>query len=157
MICPQCGHADSKVVDSRLARDRSIRRRRQCLACKQRYTTYERVERQLPAVVKRDGAREAFDVAKVRAGIEHACRKLKVPSTEIDRTIEEVCRHFGDKGEREVESTEVGDVVLGELRDLDDVAYVRFASVYRTFRNVGQFLTELERLQDAMGAGERPN
>ena len=148
MICPACQHPDIQVLDSRVTKDGgAIRRRRRCKACDHRFTTYERVEMVLPAVIKRDDSRESFNRNKIRAGVEHACRKRPVPATAIDRIVAEVERHFADAGDREVASSKIGAAVLARLRAADEVAYVRFASVYRSFQDVQQFLDELEGLQ----------
>jgi len=150
MRCPFCGNLDSQVKDSRPAEDHAaIRRRRFCPACGGRFTTYERVELMLPTVVKRDGRRQAFDVAKIRAGVALACRKRAVPAERTDALITQVERHFSEVAEREVTSQAIGERVLQSLRTLDEVAYVRFASVYREFSDVRQFLEELEQLQTA--------
>lgn len=147
-MCPFCKSEDTRVIDSRFVRDQqAIRRRRCCNACQRRFTTYERVERVLPVVVKRDGEREAFSLDKIRAGVQHACHKRPVPAAEIDRLMHQIERHFADAAEREVDSQLIGDQVLRFLRGLDEVAYVRFASVYRDFKDVGQFVTELDVLQ----------
>jgi transcriptional repressor NrdR len=146
--CPFCTSENTRVVDSRYVRDQnSTRRRRRCDDCERRFTTYERVEMRLPTVMKRDGRREAFDIGKIRAGIEVACSKRPISAERIDTFLDEIERHFMDQTEREVSSERVGQVVLDHLRGLDEVACVRFASVYREFSDVGQFLTELEALQ----------
>ncbi len=154
-MCPFCKSEDTRVIDSRFVRDQqTIRRRRCCNACQQRFTTYERVERVLPVVIKRDGNRESFDIAKIRAGVQHACHKRTVPAAVIDDLLQRIERHFADASEREVESAVIGDHVLRQLRDIDPVAYVRFASVYRDFSDVGQFVTELRTLHADDGADE---
>ncbi len=146
-MCPFCKSEDTRVVDSRFVRDQqTIRRRRCCNACQRRFTTYERVERVLPVVVKRDGHREPFDIDKIRVGVQHACHKRPVPSGVLDGLMGTIERHFADASEREVDSQVIGDQVLRFLRDIDQVAYVRFASVYRDFSDVGQFVTELRTL-----------
>ncbi len=149
MICPACQHPDSQVLDSRVTKDgAAIRRRRRCKreGCEHRFTTYERVEMVLPTVVKRDQSRESFNRAKIRAGIEHACRKRPVPAVEIDRLVDAVELKLAEIGEREITSERIGEVVLDHLRDLDEVAYVRFASVYRSFPDVQTFIDELTQL-----------
>jgi transcriptional repressor NrdR len=139
------------VVDSRYARDQNAtRRRRLCAACERRFTTYERIEMRLPTVIKRDGRREAFDINKIRAGVSVACSKRPITGVQIETVLSNIERHFMDRTEREVSAERVGKVVLRRLRMLDEVAYVRFASVYREFSDVRQFLTEL----DALQAGE---
>ncbi|MCA9556929.1 MAG: transcriptional repressor NrdR [Myxococcales bacterium] len=147
-MCPFCKSEDTRVVDSRYVREQAATRRRRCCnACQRRFTTYERVERTLPVVIKRDGHREAFNLDKLRAGVQHACHKRPVPSAALDALLSKVERHFAEIGEREVTAEAVGEVVLHLLREIDEVAYVRFASVYRDFSDVGQFVTELARLQ----------
>lgn len=151
MQCPFCGSESTRVVDSRYARDQNAtRRRRLCAACERRFTTYERIEMRLPTVIKRDGRREAFDINKIRAGVSVACSKRPITGVQIETVLSNIERHFMDRTEREVSAERVGKVVLRRLRMLDEVAYVRFASVYREFSDVRQFLTEL----DALQAGE---
>ncbi len=148
MICPACQQADSAVLDSRLAKDGcSIRRRRRCKHCDTRFTTYERVELALPVVVKRDRSRQNFSREKLRGGLDHACRKRPVTAPALDQLVADVERYFADGNEREVTSEDIGEVVLDKLRALDEVAYVRFASVYRDFQDVQQFVDALETLQ----------
>lgn len=148
MQCPFCGSQNTRVVDSRFVRDQNAtRRRRLCAACERRFTTYERIEMRLPTVVKRDGRREAFDINKIRTGVSVACSKRPITGKQIEDVLEDIQRHFMDRTEREVAAERVGKVVLRHLRGLDEVAYVRFASVYREFSDVRQFLTELEALQ----------
>jgi transcriptional repressor NrdR len=152
-VCPFCRAEDSRVIDSRFVRDQhATRRRRLCGACGRRFTTYERVELMLPTVIKRDGRRQAFDVEKIRAGVELACQKRAVSAERIDALIAQVERHFSEAAEREITTKQVGERVLASLRTLDEVAYVRFASVYREFSDVRQFLDELEQLQELAGA-----
>lgn len=153
-MCPFCKSDDTRVIDSRYAREQAaIRRRRCCNACGRRFTTYERVERVLPTVVKRDGQREAFNIDKIRAGVQHACHKRPIAAATLDTLMADIERHFADAAEREVDSQIIGDQVLRFLRDIDQVAYVRFASVYRDFSDVRQFVTELRRL-DGRAAAE---
>ncbi len=148
MRCPFCRDDATRVVDSRVIKHQAaIRRRRHCDGCGHRFTTYERVEINLPNVIKRDGSRQPFDLSKLRAGLETACHKRAVASDAIDALLGDVERHFSEQAEREVPSSRIGDEVLRRLRSLDEVAYVRFASVYREFSDVGQFLTVLESLQ----------
>lgn len=148
MQCPFCGSESTRVVDSRYARDQNAtRRRRLCAACERRFTTYERIEMRLPTVIKRDGRREAFDINKIRAGVSVACSKRPITGVQIEEVLNNIERHFMDRTEREVSAERVGKVVLRRLRGLDEVAYVRFASVYREFSDVRQFLTELDALQ----------
>ncbi len=148
MICAFCQSEDTRVVDSRMVRDQqAIRRRRVCNSCAKRFTTYERVERVLPIVVKRSGIREPFNRQKIRAGLTVACRKRPVSPDVIETLILEVERHFSEAAEREVEAAEIGHHLLRVLRSVDEVAYVRFASVYHEFSDVNQFLEALVALQ----------
>ncbi|MEZ4257339.1 MAG: transcriptional regulator NrdR [Polyangiales bacterium] len=147
MKCPYCGHLDNKVIDSRLSQGGEVtRRRRECDACTRRYTTYERVEQVLPIIVKRDGRRQPFDRMKALAGLEHAVVKRPVSSEALDRLLDGLERDLADMGEREVGSQIIGEKILHALRNLDPVAYVRFASVYRKFDNVDEFTGELKEL-----------
>ena len=148
MRCPFCGTADSKVVDSRLsAEGDAIRRRRMCVSCSERFTTYETAELSLPRLVKRDASREVFDEQKLRAGIMRALEKRTVSMDAIDNAVKSITRKLWATGEREVQSRLVGDWVMDELRELDEVAYVRFASVYRSFQDVNAFREEIERME----------
>lgn len=152
MQCPFCKHEETRVVDSRVARDaQAVRRRRACDACGRRFTTYERVEILLPVVVKRDGRREAFDREKVRGGVEMACRKRAISSNQIEALVGSIERIYAEAGDREVASTDIGEAVMRSLRDLDEVAYVRFASVYRDFRDVKEFMSELTQILSQKG------
>ncbi len=149
MRCPFCGTADSKVVDSRLsAEGDAIRRRRMCVSCSERFTTYETAELSLPRLVKRDASREVFDEQKLRAGIMRALEKRPVSMDAIDNAVKTITRKLWATGEREVNSRLVGDWVMDALRDLDEVAYVRFASVYRSFQDVNAFREEIERMEN---------
>jgi transcriptional repressor NrdR len=145
MKCPFCSNAENKVIDSRISKDgKAIRRRRECLGCSRRFTTYEFVEDILPMVVKKDDRREAFDRLKIRNGIMRACEKRPISMEAIEKIVENVeqaCQEF--QGE-EIPSTVIGEKVMNELKMLDGVAYVRFASVYRQFRDVGEFIAELK-------------
>jgi transcriptional repressor NrdR len=135
------------VVDSREAQDgQATRRRRECLACARRFTTYERIEDVLPQVVKKDGRREAFDRAKIVEGVATACQKRPVSAEQIEALVSDVERDVQELGEREIRTSAIGEAVMRRLRRLDEVAYVRFASVYRAFRDVGEFMSELETL-----------
>jgi transcriptional repressor NrdR len=148
MRCPFCGHLEDRVVDSREAQDgQATRRRRECLGCERRFTTYERVEESLPALVKKDGRRESFDRRKVLEGLRRACQKRPVSQERIDQMATQVERRLQESGEREVRSSAVGELVMELLRAEDPVAYVRFASVYRDFRDVGEFTAAVEGLQ----------
>jgi transcriptional repressor NrdR len=145
MKCPFCANGENKVIDSRLSKDDSaIRRRRECLACGQRFTTYEFVEEVLPTVVKKDGRREPFDRGKIRAGIKKACEKRPISTDVIEKIVENVERACQEFPEKEMTSSAIGEIVMKELHDLDGVAYVRFASVYREFRDVSEFIDELK-------------
>ncbi|AFJ03566.1 Ribonucleotide reductase transcriptional regulator NrdR [Methylophaga frappieri] len=149
MRCPYCGAADSKVVDSRLsAEGDAIRRRRMCVICNERFTTYETAELSLPRLVKRDASREAFDEQKLRAGIMRALEKRPVSTDAIDHAVKQITRKIWATGEREIDSRLVGDWVMDALRELDEVAYVRFASVYRSFQDVNAFREEIERMEN---------
>ena len=145
MRCPYCHSTNNKVIDSRPSREaNAIRRRRECLHCQRRFTTYEQVEETMPLVVKKDGRREAFDRQKILAGIKKACEKRPISTDAIEtlvENIEQACQEFQGK---EIPSSMVGEKVMQELQSLDGVAYVRFASVYRQFRDVGEFLEELK-------------
>jgi transcriptional repressor NrdR len=154
MRCPYCGHLEDRVVDSREAQEgQATRRRRECLGCSRRFTTYERIEEVLPQVVKKDGRREAFDRAKIVEGVATACQKRPVSAEQIEALVAGVERQIQEMGEREIRTTVIGEAVMQRLRRLDEVAYVRFASVYRAFRDVGEFMTELEGLAKGGGAG----
>ena len=149
MHCPFCSHDDTRVIDSRLVGDGDqIRRRRECAQCKERFTTYERAELALPRVVKRDGTRVPFSDDKLRAGILRALEKRPVPSDQIESALGRIRHWLMAKGEREVRSRIVGERVMHELRGLDQVAYVRFASVYRSFQDVNAFREEIEKLEN---------
>jgi len=145
--CPFCDDIEDKVVDSRMAREGEvIRRRRECLSCKRRYTTYERVEESLPVVVKKDGRRESFDRGKILAGLKKACEKRPISTATIETVADRIEKRIQEMGETEMPSTVVGEEVMRELHQLDQVAYVRFASVYREFKDIDQFMDELKAL-----------
>jgi transcriptional repressor NrdR len=147
MRCPYCGHPEDRVVDSREGQEGAVtRRRRECLGCTRRFTTYERIEEILPQVVKKDGRREAFDRKKIVEGLTRACQKRPVSAEQIEALVIAVERSLVELGEREIRSSRIGEAVMTRLRELDEVAYVRFASVYRAFRDVGEFMSELEEL-----------
>jgi len=155
MRCPYCGHLEDRVVDSREAQEgQATRRRRECLGCARRFTTYERIEDVLPQVVKKDGRREAFAREKIVEGVATACQKRPVSAEQIEALVAGVERQVQEMGEREIRSAVVGEAVMQRLRRLDEVAYVRFASVYRAFRDVGEFMTELEGLAKGGGGPE---
>ncbi|MFA5199979.1 MAG: transcriptional regulator NrdR [Candidatus Omnitrophota bacterium] len=145
MRCPFCGHKEDKVVDSRAtAEESAIRRRRECLKCGKRFTTYEYVEEVSLLVIKKDGRREAFDRKKVLAGIIRACEKRPVSVEKMEDVVTQVERAIQKKSDREVQASRIGELVMERLKLIDDVAYVRFASVYRQFKDVGQFMVELK-------------
>ncbi|MDH4099658.1 MAG: transcriptional regulator NrdR [Nitrospirota bacterium] len=144
MRCPFCAHLEDKVVDSRLSKDGdAIRRRRECLQCERRYTTYEHIEDVLPLVVKKDGRREPFDRLKIFHGLQKACEKRPVSTATLDATTDEIERDLQDLPDREVSSSWIGEKIMEKLRSLDQVAYVRFASVYREFKDINEFMNEL--------------
>lgn len=145
MKCPYCGHLNNKVIDSRLNKDKTItRRRRACGKCDQRFTTYERIEVMLPMLVKKDGRREAWDRGKIVNGLEKACEKRPVSMADIDRFVDAIEGRLQDFGGKEVPTARVGEWVIEALPELDEVAYVRFASVYRQFKDVNEFMDELK-------------
>jgi transcriptional repressor NrdR len=153
MHCPFCGHEETKVNDSRLAGEgRQIRRRRECLKCGERFTTFETAELLMPLVIKGDRAREAFDEAKLRAGMEKSLEKRPVSREQIDEALSRIVHKVRSLGDREVSARAVGELVMEELRHLDEVAYVRFASVYRQFEDVEAFHEEIQRLRNARPA-----
>lgn len=148
MHCPFCGHEETKVIDSRLAGEgRQIRRRRQCLACNERFTTFETAELVMPRLVKNDSSRQPFDENKLRNSMTRALEKRPVPSDQLEEAVGHVIHKLRTMGEREVSSRLVGELVMEELRALDEVAYVRFASVYRRFQDITEFEDEIRRLQ----------
>jgi len=148
MYCPFCGHIETKVIDSRLAGEgRQIRRRRECLSCGERFTTFETAELVMPMVVKGDRSREAFDEAKLRSGMEKALEKRPVPREQLDEALSRITHKVRSLGDREVQSRAIGELVMDELQQLDEVAYVRFASVYRQFEDVEAFHEEIQRLR----------
>lgn len=150
MHCPFCGHPETKVIDSRLAGEgRQVRRRRECLDCAERFTTFETAELVVPRLIKSDDRREPFDEEKLRAGIVRAMEKRPVSAERIEAAIARIVHRLRTTGEREVPARLVGDLVMEELKKLDEVAYVRFASVYRHFQDVQEFREEVERLQEA--------
>ena len=147
MKCPFCDELEDKVVDSRMAKEGEvIRRRRECLGCKRRYTTYERVDEILPMVVKKDGRRESFDRAKILAGLKKACEKRPISTATIEAVTDSIEKSIQEMGETEIEIRIVGEELMKELHQLDQVAYVRFASVYREFKDIDQFMDELRTL-----------
>lgn len=149
MYCPFCSHEETKVIDSRLAGDgRQVRRRRQCLDCNERFTTFESAELVMPRLIKSDSTRQPFDENKLRNSMIRALEKRPVPADEFEQAIGRLVHRLRTMGEREVPSRLVGEMVMEELRSLDEVAYVRFASVYRSFQDVTEFQDEIRRLQE---------
>ncbi len=147
MKCPFCSHPESKVVDSRPADEgSSIRRRRECLECHKRFTTYETVESLPLVVIKRDGSRQAFDKPKLLGSMLKACEKRSVPVSTLERLADEIEQSLQNEMEREIPSTEIGELVMEKLKDVDEVSYVRFASVYRQFKDINTFMEELNKL-----------
>ncbi len=155
MHCPFCGTHETKVVDSRLvAEGQQIRRRRECISCHERFTTYETAELLMPRLIKADGTRQPFDEEKLRAGIQRALEKRPVSIEEIEAAITRIKQRLRATGERELPSREVGEAVMLELKKLDQVAYVRFASVYRSFQDINEFREEIDRLSTPAREGE---
>ena len=147
MKCPYCGHPESKVIDSRPADENaSIRRRRECLSCAKRFTTYETVESLPMVVIKKDGSRQSFDRQKVLRGMIRACEKRPVPLAELERIADEIEQELQSALEREITTEQVGEMVMKRLKNIDEVAYVRFASVYRQFKDIDSFMRELNKL-----------
>ena len=148
MYCPFCSAQDTKVIDSRLVADGvQIRRRRECLSCTERFTTFETAELVMPRLVKTDGTRQPFDEAKLRAGMLRALEKRPVSMEDLEAAISRICHRLRATGERELPARELGEFVMEELQQLDDVAYVRFASVYRSFQDISEFAAEVDRLR----------
>lgn len=144
MKCPFCGCLETRVIDSRLGKEgNNIRRRRECSACERRFTTYERVEEILPMVVKKDGRREPFDRSKITAGIRRACEKRPIPIETIEKLVDELEIQLQESSEREIQAAVIGEAVMKALHALDEIAYVRFASVYRQFKDINEFMEEL--------------
>ncbi len=147
MKCPYCGYSESKVIDSRPADEgASIRRRRECLSCSKRFTTYETVESLPMVVVKKDGSRQSFDRRKVLGGMIRACEKRPVPLADLEKISEEIEQDLQNSMEREISTEKIGEKVMDRLRNVDQVAYVRFASVYRQFKDIDTFMAELNKL-----------
>lgn len=156
MRCPFCGDADTKVIDSRLAGEGSqVRRRRECIACEERFTTFETAELVMPRIIKSDGSREPFNEEKLLSGLRRALEKRPVATERIDAAIGRIHHRLQACGEREISALKLGEWVMEELRDLDQVAYVRFASVYRSFEDVSDFSVEIERLRKEPSAEEK--
>lgn len=149
MNCPFCRYVDTRVVDSRLGKEgNNVRRRRECPECGRRFTTYERVEEILPWVIKKDGRREAFDRSKIVSGMQRACEKRPVSVEQIEEMVDRLERFFQECGEKEINASRVGEEVMKALQAIDEVAYVRFASVYRQFKDINEFMHELKDLLD---------
>ena len=149
MLCPFCQEAESKVIDSRSSEDGSvIRRRRECAVCRKRFTTYERIEERPLLVIKKDGSREQFDRSKILNGIMRACEKRPVSSDSIEKLIDSIEADLRDYNDREISSRIIGEIVMDKLRELDEVAYVRFASVYRQFTDLNGFIKAIEQLKN---------
>jgi transcriptional repressor NrdR len=147
MKCPFCGNSDSKVVDSRPDKGGSgIRRRRECEQCAKRFTTHERIEEMLPLVLKKDGRREPFERTKIISGIKKACEKRPISVEVIERLVDRLETRLQESSDKEISTTLIGEWIMKELHDLDEVAYVRFASVYRSFRDINEFMQELQEL-----------
>ncbi len=145
MKCPFCSFLEDKVIDSRLSKDQTtIRRRRECLSCGKRFTTFEKIEINLPLIIKRDGRREAYAREKVELGLKKACEKRPVGIDEIEKIINTIEQELQESGEKEVGSSVVGEKIMQLLKKLDDVAYIRFASVYRQFKDINEFIQELQ-------------
>jgi transcriptional repressor NrdR len=156
MKCPYCAKVDNKVIDSRMSKDgRTIRRRRECLKCFRRFTTYERLEEVLPMVIKKDGRRESFNRDKIIEGIKKSCQKRPVSVTKIEEFVDSLEVYFQELGKKEIESKEIGERVINNLKDWDEVAYVRFASVYRQFKDINEFMNELEDILKTRREGDK--
>lgn len=148
MFCPFCNHKDSRVLESRLTGENSVRRRRQCEECDKRFTTYERVEVMQLLIIKRSGSREPYAREKIRGGVARACSKTIITAEQVDDLVDSVENELAALGKREIPATMLGELALARLRSLDQVAYVRFASVYRQFRSIEDFVAELDTLKD---------
>ncbi|MEK7783721.1 MAG: transcriptional regulator NrdR [Candidatus Binatota bacterium] len=147
MKCPFCHETENRVIDSRLSKDANmIRRRRECMKCNRRFTTYERVEETMPLVVKKDSRRESYDRIKIVNGLKRACEKRPVSINTIEAIADRIERGLQERGDKEVPSSAIGEAAMRELHDIDQVAYVRFASVYRSFKDINEFMVELEEL-----------
>ena len=157
MKCPFCGSVDTQVIDSRVSEPGdSIRRRRRCVACQKRFTTYETVELRLPQIVKTNGNRSDFDVEKIRVGFQRALHKRPVPTDYVDAAIDRIVQQVLSLGEREIRSRQIGEMVMQELHKLDSVAYIRFASVYRSFQDISDFRDALKEVEAPPTAPRRP-
>jgi transcriptional repressor NrdR len=157
MKCPFCHETENRVIDSRLSKDSNmIRRRRECERCSRRFTTYERVEEMMPLVVKKDGRRESYDRIKIINGLKRACEKRPVSINTIETITDRIERALQERGEKEIPSSVIGETLMRELHDTDPVAYVRFASVYRSFKDISEFMVELEELLKERKGGPAP-
>lgn len=155
MYCPFCGANDTKVVDSRLVTNGDqVRRRRECLSCEERFTTFETADLIMPRLIKQDGSRQPFDEDKLRAGMLRALEKRPVSLERLEEAVAQIKRKLRAKGEREIESLKIGELVMNELRKLDEVAYIRFASVYRRFQDLNEFRAEIERMTQEHASDE---
>ncbi len=149
MKCPYCSEMENKVIDSRMTKEgNAVRRRRECLGCKHRFTTYERLEALSLVLIKKDGRRETFDRTKVLVGMQKACQKRNISINTLEEFVDELERELQETGEKEIPSSVVGERVMTKLHELDDVAYVRFASVYREFKDINDFMSQLKNLLD---------
>ena len=159
MKCPYCNYKESKVIDSRPADEgTTIRRRRECLACQKRFTTYEVMEHLPLVVIKRDGSRQSFDKNKVLNGMLRSCEKRPVPLADLEKISDEIEQELQNSFEREINTSEIGEMVMARLKELDEVAYVRFASVYRQFKDINTFMDELAKLLgDKKNSGKKEN
>ncbi|MCD6561501.1 MAG: transcriptional repressor NrdR [Deltaproteobacteria bacterium] len=156
MKCPYCAKINNKVIDSRSSKDgRVIRRRRECLECSRRFTTYERLEDVLPMVIKKDGRREPFNRDKIVAGIRKACEKRPISMQKIEEFVDSLELYFQELEKKEIKNSRIGEMIMEKLKDWDEVAYVRFASVYRQFRDINEFMTELEEMLKSRNEGSK--
>lgn len=147
MKCPECGYKDTSVIDSRMAKEGlAIRRRRECPECKSRFTTYERIENMVSMVIKKDGRREPFDRQKIKQGLLKACEKRPISMDTIKKVVDRIAKKYEDGSEKEIATTGIGEDMMRQLKELDKVAYVRFASVYREFKDISEFMDELKGL-----------
>ncbi len=152
MKCPYCGNLEDKVIDSRISKDgETIRRRRECLECQKRFTTHERIEDTLPAIIKKDSRREPFDRRKILEGLKKACQKRDISVEQLEEAVDRIEKSLLDRGHKEIPSTDVGEQVMRELHALDAVAYVRFASVYRSFTDITDFMKEVKSIVERKG------
>ena len=157
MKCPFCHETENRVIDSRLSKDNNmIRRRRECERCSRRFTTYERVEEMMPLVVKKDGRRESYDRIKIINGLKRACEKRPVSINTIETITDRIERSLQERGEKEIPSSVIGETLMRELHDTDPVAFVSFASVYRSFKDISEFMVELEELLKERKGGPAP-